>query len=82
MNQEDHLLADVVVCGCGSSGLIAGLATRYGGASVIMFEKRSAPGGTSLFAEGMFAVESGMQLRNNISVTKEKTIVESGQWRN
>jgi fumarate reductase flavoprotein subunit len=82
MDQEDHLLADIVVCGCGSSGLVAGLTARYGGASVIMLEKRTAPGGTSLFAEGMFAVESAMQARNNIPVTKEKTILESGQCRN
>jgi len=84
MNQTSDLATDVVVCGCGSSGLIAGLTARYGGASVIMFEKRSAPGGTSLFAEGMFAVESGMQLRNNISITREEAFrkhMEYSHWR-
>ena len=39
MDQTSDLAADVVVCGCGSSGLVAGLTAHYGGASVIMLEK-------------------------------------------
>jgi len=83
MDQQDHLIADVVVCGCGSSGLVAGLTACYGGASVIMLEKRTAPGGTSLFAEGMFAVGSAMQARDNISITRDEVFrrhMEYSRW--
>jgi fumarate reductase flavoprotein subunit len=84
MDQMDRLEADVVVCGCGSSGLTAALTASYGGARVIALEKRSAPGGTSLFAEGLFAVESKMQVQNGISASKDdvfRTHMEYSHWR-
>ena len=52
---------DVAVIGGGASGLAAALTAAEGGAKVVLFEKMRYMGGTSNFAEGMFAVESEMQ---------------------
>lgn len=84
MAQAKNLGADVVVIGCGSSGLVAGLTARYGGASVIIFEKMPFHGGTSQFAEGMFAVESSLQIQKNIGLTKDEAFkrhMENTHWR-
>jgi fumarate reductase flavoprotein subunit len=84
MDETGCLAVDVAVCGCGSSGLAAALTACYGGASVIALEKRSAPGGTSIFAEGLFAVESNLQAQNGISITKDdafRTHMEYSHWR-
>lgn len=83
MDEKHRLTADVVVCGCGSSGLAAALTVCYGGASVIALEKRSAPGGTSIFAEGLFAVGSKIQVQNGISISTDDAFrahMEYSHW--
>jgi fumarate reductase flavoprotein subunit len=72
ISQAKNLEADVVVVGAGSSGLCAALTLGFGGASVVVFEKMPFPGGASNFAEGIFAVESKMQLRHKIPLTKDE----------
>lgn len=53
---------DVVVVGSGMAGMSATLAAAEAGMSVICLEKRSALGGTSAAAEGMFGLRSQYQL--------------------
>jgi fumarate reductase flavoprotein subunit len=66
------LEADVVVVGAGSGGLTAGLAAAQGGADVVVVEQLAAPGGLSLFAEGMFAVESSLQRKTYVGLTRDE----------
>ena len=77
------LKADIAVVGCGGAGLTAALTAVYGGANVIIFEKRPGVGGSTLFAEGVFAVESKMQLSRNILITRDqafKNHMEATHW--
>jgi len=79
-----ELEADVIICGCGFAGLAAAVTARDGGASVLMFEKRPAPGGTSVFVEGLFAIGSRMQISRNIEITKEEAFqkhMDYSHWR-
>jgi fumarate reductase flavoprotein subunit len=62
---------DVVVVGAGGAGLTTTLTAAEGGAKVILLEQNVFPGGTSLFAEGPFAVESSMQIREGYQLTKD-----------
>ncbi len=52
---------DVIVAGAGGAGLAAALTLAEGGAKVVVFEKMPFAGGSFLFVEGTFAVESEMQ---------------------
>ena len=71
MSIEDQE-TDVVIVGAGSSGLATALTAGAGGARVTVVEKLSMVGGTSLFAEGMFAVESAIQDREHVGLTKDE----------
>ena len=75
---------DVVVIGAGASGLAAALTAAEGGAGVILFEKMRHIGGSSSFAEGMFAVESEMQRRDHMFFTRDEAfeaIMDYSHWR-
>lgn len=75
---------DVVVAGAGGSGLAAALAAAEGGAKVVLFEKTSDAGGTTKFVEGLYAVESMMQRKQNIKSTRDEgfeQIMEYSHWR-
>ena len=75
---------DVVVIGGGASGLAAALTAAEGGAKVVLFEKMRYMGGTSSFAEGMFAVESEMQRPMYMNYSREqafKAMMEYSHWR-
>jgi fumarate reductase flavoprotein subunit len=74
----------VVVIGAGGSGLVAALTAAEGGADVIVIEKRPAPGGTSNFPSGPFAVESRLQQQKYHSLTKDeafKIFMDHRHWR-
>jgi fumarate reductase flavoprotein subunit len=76
--------ADVVVVGSGAAGMAAALTAAEGGASVILCEKLRHQGGTSNFAEGLFAVESQMQRQHYVGLTREeafKISMEYSHWR-
>jgi fumarate reductase flavoprotein subunit len=75
---------DVVVAGSGATGLAAALTLAEGGASVAVFEKQRALGGTSNFFRGTFAVESEMQRERFIDYSRDdafKSIMEYSHWK-
>jgi len=75
---------DVVVMGGGASGLAAALTAAEGGGRVALFEKRNHMGGSSNFAEGMFAVESEMQRPMYMNYSRAqafKNVMEYNHWR-
>ena len=84
-NRNSHPEAnDVVVAGAGGAGLAAALTLAEGGAKVIVFEKMPFAGGSFLFVEGTFAVESEMQRRRNIKVTRDEAfrgMMEYSHWK-
>jgi fumarate reductase flavoprotein subunit len=67
-----NLQYDMVVIGAGGAGLAAAVAAAENGARVLVLEKRSRPGGATMFAEGPFAAESPTQKRLNIQCTKDE----------
>jgi fumarate reductase flavoprotein subunit len=74
---------DVVVAGSGATGLAAALTLATGGATVAIFEKQRALGGTSNFFRGTFAVESEMQRERFIDYRRDeafKNIMEYSHW--
>jgi fumarate reductase flavoprotein subunit len=76
--------ADVVVIGSGAAGMAAALTAAEEGAKVVIMEKLRHHGGTSNFAQGMFAVESNMQRQRYIGLTRDeafKTAMDYSHWR-
>jgi len=81
--KKQKLSADMVVIGSGSSGLTAAIVAASAGAQVIVLEKNQFPGGFSLMGEGMFAVESVIQNRDFIGITRDqafKNHMHSTHW--
>ena len=75
---------DVVVAGSGATGLAAALTVASSGATVAVFEKQRALGGTSNFFRGTFAVESEIQRERLIDLTRDgvfKGIMEYSHWK-
>ncbi len=75
---------DVVIAGAGGAGLAAALTLAEGGVRAIVFEKMPLAGGSFLFVEGTFAVESEMQRKRNIKVTREdafREMMEYSHWK-
>ena len=77
--------ADIVIIGAGASGMSAALAAAESGAKrVLVLEKMPFVGGTSNFAEGIFAVESDMQKKESIRITRDEAfhiIMDYSHWR-
>jgi fumarate reductase flavoprotein subunit len=75
---------DVVVIGGGASGLAAALTAAEEGARVALYEKMNFLGGSSNFAEGMFAVESEMQRKLYMNYSRDEAfhaIMDYSHWR-
>jgi fumarate reductase flavoprotein subunit len=75
---------EVIVAGAGGAGLAAALTLAEGGAKVVALEKMPFAGGSFLFVEGTFAVESEMQRKRNIKVTRDEAfrgIMEYSHWK-
>ena len=76
--------ADIVVIGSGAAGTAAALTAAEGGAKVVLFEKLRHLGGTSNFAQGLFAVESDIQRQRYIGITRDeafKIAMDYSHWR-
>lgn len=75
---------DIVVIGSGAAGMAAALTAVEGGASVHVFEKASNMGGTSNYAQGLFAVESRMQKEAYVGLSCDeafKMSMEYSHWK-
>ena len=75
---------DITVIGSGAAGMAAALTAAEGGAKVVVAEKAPHHGGTSNFAQGLFAVESEMQRQRYIGITRDeafKTAMDYSHWR-
>ncbi len=84
MASAQAIETDMVVVGAGASGLSAAVAAAEGGAKVVVLEKMPAVGGTTNFAEGVFAVESSLQRKKNINYSRDeafKYLMEYTHWR-
>jgi fumarate reductase flavoprotein subunit len=68
---------DVVVIGVGGSGVSAAVSAAENGAKVIAIEKQDIPGGSSNFAEGLFAVDTEEQRKEFIDLTAEEAFKKS-----
>jgi len=60
-------ITDVVVIGSGFAGLAAAIETRNAGASVIILEKMSAPGGNSIISDGGIAA-AGTKIQERFGI--------------
>jgi fumarate reductase flavoprotein subunit len=83
-NKVAAIKTDVVVIGSGAAGMAAGLTVAEGGGKVVVVEKAPHPGGTSNFAQGLFAVESEMQRHSYIGISRDeafKTAMDYSHWR-
>lgn len=79
-----ELQADVVVVSAGTAGMAAAVTAAEGGASVIAIEKSAATGGTGKMANGIFAVESRLQLLKQLTLSREeafKIYMDYTHWR-
>jgi fumarate reductase flavoprotein subunit len=85
MNEEMNTRqTDAIVVGAGGSGMAAAITLADAGMRTAVFEKMPSAGGTTNFVEGVYAVESDMQYRNNIKVTCDegfKQLMEYSHWR-
>ena len=71
--------ADLVVIG-GGGGLAAGVAAAEKGAKVVILEKRKKTGGNVALATGLMAVESPVQSRMRIDVSREYLFDEAMKY--
>lgn len=81
---KETLSADIAVIGSGAAGMAAALTAAEGGVKVVVAEKAPHYGGTSNFAQGLFAVESRMQRQNYVGITRDEAFqmaMDYSHWR-
>ena len=74
---------DIVVIGSGAGGWAAALTAAEHGAKVAVYEKNNSVGGLSNYPAGLFAVESKVQKRLNIPITRDQifdTFMQRTRW--
>ena len=70
--------ADFVVLGCGACGMVASLAAKEAGATVITVEKNSSCGGDAIYSHGVVMGNmSKMDLELGIEVSDDEVIAEA-----
>lgn len=78
----EEMETDVLVVGCGSSGVTAALAAAERGARVIMMDRTTVFGGNGLYAHGGFFVESYCQKRAGETYTCKQAYDEAMYFAN
>lgn len=82
--EEKRLEGDIIIIGAGGAGLPAAVTAAEAGARVLLFEKMSSPGGSASYAEGMFAIDSPIQRKDNVGITKDEAFrlhMRYSHWR-
>ncbi|MCI6529912.1 MAG: FAD-dependent oxidoreductase [Mesosutterella sp.] len=74
------LNADVVVVGAGASGTVAAASAQEAGLKTVLLEKNAFAGGAGNFMEGSFAVESFMQKKAGVKLTKLEEFNRMGEY--
>ncbi|USD37535.1 FAD-binding protein [Ferrimonas sp. SCSIO 43195] len=68
---------DLVIVGSGVAGLTAAAYAEENGVDTIVLEKLATPGGQLYLIEGTYAVETPLQKREMVGLTKEKSFQET-----
>lgn len=77
------LETELAIVAAGPAGLCAAVAAAEMGVSVMVFEKSATPGGTANMGMGIFAVESSVQKKHMVNLTKEQAFerfMEYNHW--
>ncbi len=83
LTPDEIIDADVVVMGCGATGMCAALTAAEAGAKVVVLEKQGHIGGNCAYPEGLFAVNSPLQEAEGIECpTKLELISHELQFNN
>ena len=72
--------ADVVVVGGGAGGTVAAASAQEAGLKTVLLEKNAFTGGAGNFMEGSFAVESFMQKKAGVKLTKLEEFNRMGEY--
>lgn len=79
--EAGELLADVVVVGCGGSGIPAAVsAFEHGAKRVVVIEKQKRAGGNSVMARGIFACESSVLRQAMVKSDKDEIFTNAMSW--
>lgn len=74
------LNADVVVVGAGAGGTVAAASAQEAGLKTVLLEMNAFAGGAGNFMEGTFAVESFMQKKAGVKLTKLEEFNRMGEY--
>ena len=74
------LNADVVIVGAGAGGTVAAASAQEAGLKTVLLEKNAFAGGAGNFMEGSFAVESFMQKKAGVKLTKLEEFNRMGEY--
>ena len=78
------ITADFAICAAGPAGLAAAIAGAESGLKVAVFDRAATTGGTGNMGMGPFAVESDIQKKNLIGLTRDQAFakfMEYTHWR-
>lgn len=79
-----ELNTDIAIAAAGPAGLAAAIAAAEAGMKVCVFEKAAVPGGAARMGMGLLGLESRIQKRSMIGLTKEEAFqrfMDYTQWK-
>lgn len=77
---DQVLQADVVVVGAGAGGTVAAVSAQEVGLKTVVLEKNAFAGGAGNYMEGSFAVESFLQKKAGVKLTKLEEFNRMGEY--